>query len=209
MKSSAGEDILEAAYALWMANGRMPTVGEVAVRLAREPAVVREEAWDLAGEGYISLGTGDTLELTDRGKETGARIEKKHRVLECFLSEVLGLERSAASEEACILEHGISDETLDRLEGFMARPTFRGHRFQRGRKRLHSLSDFPEGAEVRVIVVHPPPGCERLGDLGILPGEVLRVVRVLNHRAVVVRVKGCDIALSPEIASSILVEKIP
>ncbi|MEM2124524.1 MAG: metal-dependent transcriptional regulator [Methanolinea sp.] len=209
MKSSAGEDILEAAYTLWVANGRMPTVREVAARVAKEEGTVREEARDLAAEGYVSLRGGEILELSDKGKETGARVEKKHRVLECFLSEVLGMERSAASEEACILEHGISDETLDRLEGFISRPGPGGYRFRRGRRRLQSLADFREGSELRVIAIRPICGCERLGDLGILPGETLRVVHVLNHKAVVVRVKGCDIALSPEIASSILVEKVP
>jgi len=118
------------------------------------------------------------------------------------------MERAAASEEACILEHDISDETADRLEGFIAVPRGRGRRLQRGRRRLLTLADVPEGTDLRVVTVRCRGGYERLADLGILPGETIRVVHILNHKAVVVRVKGCDVALSPEIASSILVERL-
>jgi DtxR family Mn-dependent transcriptional regulator len=44
-------------------------------------------------------------------------------------------------------------------------------------------------------------------DLGFLPGERISIKRKLKNRALVVAVKGCDIALSPDIASLIRVEK--
>jgi DtxR family Mn-dependent transcriptional regulator len=133
---------------------------------------------------------------------------KKHSVLECFLSEILGMERTAASEEACILEHDISNETLDRLEGFMTLPLGREGRSRRGSGKIQSLIDFPEGTDLEVVAIQNRDGCERLSDLGIIPGEIVRLVNVLSHKAVVVKVKGCDIALSPEIASSILARRL-
>jgi len=143
-------------------------------------------------------------------KRAGDRLtdDEKHRVLECFLSEILGMERSAASEEACILEHDISDETLDRLEGFMVLPNGHRKRLQGGHRKIQSLVDFPGGTELKVVTIRYQDGCERLSDLGIVPGEIIHLVNVLPQKAVVVKVKGCDIALSPEIASSILVESL-
>ncbi len=208
MKTSAGEDLLEAACILREKKKGMPTAGEVASLLFVSPENIRKEALRLEEEGYLRVINDDILELSEKGIEEGMRIMKKHRVLECFLSEILGMKRSAASEEACILEHTISDETTRRLEGFMTLPRGRGRRLQRGRKRIPALVDFPEGTDLKVLSVLCPGGCERLGDLGILPGEVVRIVHILNGKAVVVRVKGCDIALSHEIASSILVERV-
>jgi len=43
--------------------------------------------------------------------------------------------------------------------------------------------------------------------MGIFPGERIKLIHTLNNKAVVIQVKGCDIALSPEIASCIFVEK--
>jgi DtxR family Mn-dependent transcriptional regulator len=47
----------------------------------------------------------------------------------------------------------------------------------------------------------------RLADVGLLPGESLVLKRKLSNGSVVVEVKGCDIALSSEVADSILVEE--
>jgi len=208
MKTSAGEDLLEAACLFLGREKSMPTIRDIAGQLSRDPDRIREDALQLENGGFLRLKDGDIIELSEKGIETGSRTIKKHRVLECFLSETLGMERTAASEEACILEHDISDETLDRLEGFITLPHGRRKRFQRGRSKIQSLVDFPEGTELKVVTIRCLEGCERLADLGIIPGEIIRLINVLPHKAVVVKVKGCEIALSPEIASSILVESL-
>lgn len=208
MKTSAEEDLLEAACLVLEREKAMPTVRKVAGQLSKDEERVREMALALEKEGFLWLKEGDIIELSEKGREAGLRTIQKHRVLERFLSEILGMERAAASQEACILEHEISDETIDRLEGFIAFPRGRGRRLQWGRRGISTLADVPVGIDIRVVTVRCRGGYERLADLGILPGETLRVVHILNHKAVVVRVKGCEVALSPEIASSILVERL-
>lgn len=208
MKTSAGEDLLEAACLILGSKKDMPTVKEVAGHLSMDPITVQEEALELEKKGLLRLKNGEIIELSEKGKEAGFRIIQKHRILECFLSEILGMERNSASVEACILEHTISDDAIDKLENFITLPRGRGRRLQRGKRRISALADFSEGTDLRIVTVQCRGGYERLADLGILPGEIIRVVRILNHKAVVIRVKGCDIALSPEIASSILVEKL-
>jgi len=208
MKTSAGEDLLEAACLFLGREKSMPTIRDIAGQLSRDPDRIREDALQLENGGYLRLKDGDVIELSEKGLETGSRTMKKHRVLECFLSEILGMERTAASEEACILEHDISDETLDRLEGFMVLPNGHRKRLQGGHRKIQSLVDFPGGTELKVVTIRYQDGCERLSDLGIVPGEIIHLVNVLPQKAVVVKVKGCDIALSPEIASSILVESL-
>ncbi|MCQ8893125.1 MAG: metal-dependent transcriptional regulator [Methanolinea sp.] len=207
MKTSSREDILEAICLLFKKNKKETTIGEVTDQLALSREEVSEKIGQLEQNGDLEVHDGETISLTPQGKEVGDRTMKKHEVLECFLSDVLGMDRRSASREACILEHGISDAATERLEGFMSRPRRRGWRTHRGPRHFSSLLDFPEGTKVTIVSVRCPLGCEHLADLGIFPGEDISIVRVLNHKAIVVRVKGCDIALSPEIASCILAEK--
>jgi len=208
MMSSAGEDLLEAACLFLEREKRMPTIMDIEGRLSLDLDKIKDAASELEKEGYLRLKEGNIIELSEKGVEVGSRTMKKHSVLECFLSEILGMERTAASEEACILEHDISNETLDRLEGFMTLPLGREGRSRRGSGKIQSLIDFPEGTDLEVVAIQNRDGCERLSDLGIIPGEIVRLVNVLSHKAVVVKVKGCDIALSPEIASSILARRL-
>jgi DtxR family Mn-dependent transcriptional regulator len=46
-------------------------------------------------------------------------------------------------------------------------------------------------------------------DLGVVPGQKVLIKRKLRNRSIVVQVKDCDLALSPEIASAVCVERMP
>jgi len=208
MKTSAREDLLEAICVLSRHNHEPPTIDELSVHISVSPAEVRDQLLTMEKQGDLQIQSGDRIELTDQGSRTGCSVMRKHQVLECFLSDILGMDPGAASEEACILEHDISDETVERLDRYLARPRGRGRRIQRGRPyNLPTLIQFPEGSELRILSVKCSGGCQRLSDMGIFPGERIKLIHTLNNKAVVIQVKGCDIALSPEIASCIFVEK--
>jgi DtxR family Mn-dependent transcriptional regulator len=123
---------------------------------------------------------------------------------------MLGVDEAAASKEACTLEHGISDETIERLSSYIdgAQPPTGHTRHCRAREAC-TLLDCKEGDTVRVAMIRKPRRNRRLLDLGIFPGEVVQIRRKLPNQSVVVRVKGCDIAISSEIAASIIVESCP
>ena len=70
------------------------------------------------------------------------------------------------------------------------------------------MPESSEGDELVVSCIRCDGPDARLMDLGILPGEHIRLIRHIPDNGVVIRVKGCDIALSNEIASSILVERM-
>jgi Fe2+ transport system protein A len=126
---------------------------------------------------------------------------------------MLGMEPDAASREACVLEHNVSDDTIDRLGSYIKNPPcmIDNHLRKRGRRKhnFETLDDFKEDDLVIVRKLLWHGGCNRLMDLGIFPGEKIRIRRKLNNRGVVVQVKGCDIALSSEVAGMIVVEKAP
>ncbi|MCE5337597.1 MAG: metal-dependent transcriptional regulator [Methanomicrobiaceae archaeon] len=210
MLPSTFEDYLEAVLTV-TGNGRQPaTSQEIAVALGTERATAETTIASLVEEGYLERATGDAVRLTEKGRSVAAGVARKHRVLQCFLTEMLGVDEDAASKEACTLEHGISDETIERLSSYMEgaeAPQERGGRC-RGREAC-TLLDCKEGDTVRVAMIRGPRRNRRLLDLGVFPGEVVQIRRKLPNQSVVVRVKGCDIAISPEIATSIIVESCP
>jgi DtxR family Mn-dependent transcriptional regulator len=208
MEASSQEDVLEALCVLAENGNARPTMAEIAVHLSREESAVRAPLNTLARSGEVVIEGGSVV-LTPRGEEIGCRIMRKHRILQSFFAEMLGMKPEEASREACVLEHGISDEAADRLNTYLGRaaglPCVPACPLPAG---TPVLSDFPEGTLLKVTRVCCRDGCQRLSDLGILPGVEVALVRRIPGRGVVIRVKGCDIALSQEIARFIAVEHV-
>ncbi len=210
MLPSTFEDYLEAILTITENGRQQATSQEMAAALDTGRAAVEATIASLVEEGYLERAPGDAVRLTGKGKTVASKVARKHRVLQCFLTEVLGIEEDAANREACTLEHGISDETIDRLSSYMDGAQPPPGRLGRCRGwDACTLLDCKEGDTVRVAMLRGPRRNRRLLDLGIFPGEVVQIRRKLPNQSVVVRVKGCDIAISPEIAASIIVESCP
>lgn len=209
MDSSFREDILEALYTAAAAGSPAPVLEDLAALLTEEEAALMPALHQLENDGNIVIHPDGTLALTAQGEETGGKISRKHRILECFFSEMLGMEPETASVEACTLEHEVSDEAIDRLGRYLKFPGCTGPRGMRRGRRWHgrSLLESTEGDTLTVSAVKCGMPSSRLGDLGIVPGEEIRLIHHIPENGVVIRVKGCDIALSREIAASILVQK--
>jgi len=211
MLPPACEDYLEAILAIVSVHGRSATLEEIAEALKADPATAEKNIAALVSGEYLVRLSDGSVELTGKGRELADRVAWKHGVLQCFLTEMLGIDEEAASREACTLEHKISDDTVNRLSSYIessppcARPFERGGRH--GWKGDANLLDFEEGDRLYVTMIRRPGCNRRLIDLGIVPGQEIQLKRKLRNQAVVVRVKGCDVAISPEIAGAVLVEK--
>jgi len=223
MESSLREDYLEAVQHFFEKKGHHPSYEELAVALSKPESVVRSDMKVLVSSGDVSLLTGGVISLTGQGQQTGSSVIKKHETLQCFLSEILGMDSSAASDEACTLEHAVSDETIDRLGQLMVKQDGQRHFGQRGHGmqdrsgtcrageeecQYPSIADCTEGEHIIIHCIQGRASAKRLLDLGMVPGERVFVKRKVSNGALVVQVKGCDVALSPEIASVIGVERL-
>ncbi len=210
MLPSTFEDYLEAILTITGDGGQPATSQEIAAALGTGREIAETTIASLIEEGYLERAAGDAVRLTGKGSSVASMVARKHRVLQCFLTEMLGVDADAASREACTLEHDISDETIERLSSYMdgAQPPPGRMGRCRGRDAC-TLLDCKEGDTVRVAMMRGARRHRRLLDLGIFPGEIVQIRRKLPNQSVVVRVKGCDIAISPEIARSILVESCP
>ena len=222
MQPSLREDYLEAIQQHMEKTGHPPCYEELAAALGKSESEVRSDMEDLVSRGDVSLLPEGVITLTGQGRQCGESVLKKHETLQCFLSEILGMDTSSASDEACTLEHAVSDETIDRLGRLIVKQDGQRHyRWGRQGKQISnpqctgededcqcpSIADCAEGENVIIHCIHGRACAKRLLDLGMVPGEHASIKRKLSNGALVVQIKGCDVALSPEIASAIGVER--
>lgn len=209
--TSLREDILEALYKIHFAGRAAPVVEDLATMLGKGPGELRPVLDLLETGGALVSNPDGTLTLTPAGCEIGGRVMRKHRILECFFSEMLGMSPDTASEEACTLEHGVSDEAIERLGRYIEKRPGRGAGYRRTRKgkrwQALSLAEADEGDTLTVAGVRCEGPGTRLNDLGLFPGTEISVVRKIPGNGIVVRVKDCNIALSQEVAAFVLVER--
>jgi DtxR family Mn-dependent transcriptional regulator len=108
------EEYLEAIYDLESRDGAAKTTS-IAKCLKVAPASVTEVLKSLSEKGFVQYEPYRGATLTDEGKKIADTIKRKHRLLEVFLTDVLKLNREKVHDEACRMEHTISEETEDAL----------------------------------------------------------------------------------------------
>ncbi|HIQ02794.1 MAG TPA: metal-dependent transcriptional regulator [Desulfurococcales archaeon] len=80
-----------------------------------KPASVVEYLDKLASKGLVRYEKYGSITLTKEGLEIAEEIYRRHVALKEFLTLILGVPKDIAEKDACYIEHGIHDETLDRL----------------------------------------------------------------------------------------------
>lgn len=67
--------------------------------------------------GFVSVDDNGFLSLTDEGKAVAEKIYERHTIITKIL-EYLGVDKDTASEDACKLEHAISDKSFEAIKKF-------------------------------------------------------------------------------------------
>lgn len=115
--SSTMEDYLETIYFLTKENG-IARVGEIASSLNVKSSSVNSAIKFLSEKGLVLHEKYGYVRLTDTGEVIAKEVQDKHDILFRFLTEFLMLDKGIAQEEACCIEHAISDQTFQRLTKF-------------------------------------------------------------------------------------------
>ena len=110
----SGEDYLEAILVLREKNGVVHSI-DVAQHLGYSKPSVSRAVSLLKGEGYLIMEKDGRLELTEAGVGVAHNILERHRFLKQWLIN-LGVSAEVAEEDACKIEHNISDETFQCLK---------------------------------------------------------------------------------------------
>lgn len=94
---------------------------EIAQRLDVSKASVNKAIASLKSQGMVEQAHYGKVRLTEEGRSIGAAVWRRHRMLRAFLTDELGVDFDRADEEACKMEHALSEDTMDRWIAHMER----------------------------------------------------------------------------------------
>ena len=114
----SAEDYLEAIYMLSMEKGSVRSI-DVATSLGYSKPSVSVAMKQLEENGYIRRDADRLLYLEDKGLAIAKRIYERHETLAAVLMS-LGVSRQAAYQDACKIEHDISDESFASIQAYIA-----------------------------------------------------------------------------------------
>jgi len=110
-----------------LAQDQLVTMGQIAGDLAVAPGTVTSMVKTLEKVGLIRYEPYNGVRLSAEGRSTAARILRRHRLIELFLVETLGLDWSEVHDEAEQLEHSMSDKLIDRIDQMLGHPAVDPH----------------------------------------------------------------------------------
>ena len=122
--SRASEDYLETIYRIAMesgSEGASVRSVDVAEHLSVSKASVNKALSTLKESGMVEQSRYGRVTLTERGREYAALVWRAHRAIRLFLESDLGVEAQRADEEACLMEHVLSEDTMGRLIAYLER----------------------------------------------------------------------------------------
>jgi DtxR family Mn-dependent transcriptional regulator len=108
------EEYLETIYKKSLTDTMAKTT-EISKDLGIAPGSVTQMLKKLEEEGFVTYYQYKGVKLTDKGFSIGRKIVRKHRILETFLYETLGINIEDLHEQACAMEHSLSDEAERKL----------------------------------------------------------------------------------------------
>jgi DtxR family Mn-dependent transcriptional regulator len=186
-RSETIERYLEAIYYIEH-EGEVPRPGRLAEWLGVSAPTVTVSLQRLARDGLIRIAGDRSVELTDGGAAAAATIVRRHRIVERWLTDVLGFDWATADLEAQSLTHGMSATVLDRIDESLGRPTTCPHgnaipgRTPPEGRRLIRLVELEDGDRARVariseVAEHEAPQLLHLLDeRGIVPGIEVGII---------------------------------
>lgn len=120
--TEANEDYLETIFELEESQ-TTPEIRSVDIASMREvsKASVNKALQTLRDAGYIEQERYGRVTLTEKGRIYGRMIWGRHRALRSFLIDDLGVDEETANEEACMMEHTVSQDTMDRWVAWLER----------------------------------------------------------------------------------------
>ncbi len=110
----SGENYLETILIL-IQKGKGVRSIDIAEEMGFSKPSISRAVGILKADGYIEVDSGGFISLTDSGYEIAEKIYERHRVLTRFLIK-LGVNEVTAAEDACRIEHDISDESFQKLK---------------------------------------------------------------------------------------------
>jgi DtxR family transcriptional regulator, iron-dependent repressor len=149
----AEEEYLQTMF--WLEEAGLQINGaNIARAMQLSPPTVHEMIGRLEGDGYVERADDKSLMFTERGRGEAEAIVRRHRLIERFLTDVLGIPWDEVHEEAERLEHAMSPVLEERMLAAIgdAKTCPHGHPIVEGaREEGVLLADVEPGADVRIL----------------------------------------------------------
>jgi DtxR family Mn-dependent transcriptional regulator len=213
--SRSRQDYLKALYVL-APTGESVTTSRLARQLRVSAPSVTNMLTRLAEERLVSHTKRGGARLTAEGRRQAIAIVRRHRIIECFLVEVLGLDWSEVHDDAEVLEHHISDRVLAAMDRVAGHPSEdpHGHPIPDAQGRMPRRDLVPlsrvhagERAVVREIRDADPARLSHWKKVGLVPGAAVRVRSVRELEDVFeIEVSGHRLVTGSEGLDGVLVE---
>ncbi|MPN44708.1 Transcriptional regulator MntR [bioreactor metagenome] len=113
----SGENYLETILMLKQEKGYVRSI-DVANAMGFSKPSVSRAVGILKSEGFIVVEKDGNLELTDAGQKRAEKVYERHLLLTDLLHNFLGVSEETAEEDACRIEHIISQETFEKIKEF-------------------------------------------------------------------------------------------
>ena len=211
------EDYLKAIYELETRLGTAVT-SDVADALDVAPASATGMIRRLAAQGYLDHIPYRGVQLTDAGRRAALRTIRRHRILESYLTGVLGYPWDLVHDEAERLEHAASDALIERMAVALGNPTQDPHGApiptaegtvdERPRR---TIADLAVGERARMVRVSDRDGSllRYLAEIALQPGvEVELITRAPFDGPLTLRIGSNELMVGPSLAGQVLVDTI-
>jgi DtxR family Mn-dependent transcriptional regulator len=207
----AEEEYLQTIF--WLMEAGLPITGaNIARAMQLSPPTVHEMIKRLERDGYVTRSADKILHLTENGRTEAEQITRRHRMIERFLTDVLGIPWDEVHEEAERLEHAMSPVLEERMRAAIgdAKTCPHGHPIDGVRIEGAPLADVDVDAEV--IILRFENEAEELlhylKEIGLEPG-LEGTVASSDPDSIVVRAADGDHEISRTVAETVTVKADP
>jgi DtxR family Mn-dependent transcriptional regulator len=215
--TSTVENYIKQLYLLGQEKPRKPVLmGELARTMRVVPGTATTMVKAMARAGLVRHTPRVGARLTPSGERLALQMLRKHRLIEMFLVQTLGLDWSEIHDEAELLEHALSDRLVERLDAFLGHPRVDPHGdpipSAAGRMPAHAalpLADLPAGAGATLarITRQDAEFLRFLHEAGLHPGRRLKLTRrdPVADLLVITLADGREVSLGGKAARHLLV----
>lgn len=189
----AEEEYLQTIF--WLMEAGLPITGaNIAKAMQLSPPTVHEMIKRLEKDGYVTRSADKILHLTEEGRVEAEQITRRHRMIERFLTDVLGIPWDEVHEEAERLEHAMSPVLEERMRAAIgeANTCPHGHPIDGVREQGAPLADVDLGAQVTVLRFENEAESllHYLKDAGLEPGLEGKVTAKDNETVLIESADG-------------------
>ena len=129
LPSSTVENYLKAIYVAegQLTSQRLVPMGQLASTLGVAPGTATTMVKALAEAGLVVYEPYSGVKLTEAGERLAARVLRRHRLMELFLVQIIGMKWDEVHDDAERLEHVVSDRLVERIDEMLGHPEVDPH----------------------------------------------------------------------------------